>query len=361
MRHLTEHEWEAFIERLNENDRIAHQFFELQASVLSIHNFRDFFERLLLGIEERFKVPYVWVSLITSGRVTRLVKTFVASEDFLRRLNFIDREAFLEITGGSHKPMLANSDLNIYNRLLPFGQQMQFRSFAMVPISFDGKPAGSLNFADTSPERYEPGIDTGFLEQLGLIVSICLSNVAAHEELNTLAFKDPLTGLLNRRAMESALKREYARAKRYLIPMSLVFIDLDHFKKINDTYGHDYGDDLLRFVAASLTEMARESDIIARFAGDEFMLILPGTSTVEAEKFVKRVKTFFNANSLDLKGNQILARFTHGIASVGDVGVSDPGSLIKKADEKLYEAKETRPEGRYHRSKPSKKTVHDSK
>ena len=361
MRHMTEHEWDAFIERLNENDRIAQQFFELQTSVLSIHNFRDFFDRLLLGIEERFKVPYVWVSLITSGRVTRLVKTFVASEDFLRHLNFIDREAFLEITGGSHKPRLANRDLEIYNNLLPFGQQIPFRSFAMVPITFDGKPAGSLNFADTLPERYQPGIDTGFLEQLGMIVSICLSNVAAHEELNTLAFKDPLTGLLNRRAMENALKREFARAKRYLIPMSIVFIDLDHFKKINDTYGHDYGDDLLRFVASSLTEMARESDIIARFAGDEFVLILPGTSAVEAGKFVKRIKGFFNVNSLNFKGNQILAHFAHGIASVGDIGVSDPVSFIKKADEKLYEAKETRPEGRYHRSNHSKKKVHDSK
>jgi diguanylate cyclase (GGDEF)-like protein len=354
MRHMTKDEWDAFIERLSENDRIAQEFFELQASVLSIHNFRDFFDRLLKGIEERFKVPYVWVSLITSGRATRLVKTFIASVDFLRHLNFIDREAFLEITTGSHKPRLANQDLEIYKKLLPFGQEIPFKSFAMVPITFDGKPAGSLNFADTLSERYQPGIDTGFLEQLGMIVSICLSNVAAHEELSTLAFNDPLTGLLNRRAMENALKREFSRAKRYLIPMSLVFIDLDHFKKINDTYGHDYGDDLLRFVASSLTEMARESDIIARFAGDEFVLILPGTSDVEAGKFVKRIKGFFKVNSLNFKGTQIFAHFTHGIASVGDDGVSDGASLIKKADEKLYEAKETRPEGRYHRRTRSK-------
>jgi diguanylate cyclase (GGDEF)-like protein len=351
MRHMTEHEWDDLIERLNENERIAHQFFELQASVLSIHNFRDFFDRLLKGIEERFKVPYVWVSLITSGRVTRLVKTFIASEDFLRHLNFIDREAFLQITDGSHKPRLANSDLEIYRNLLPFGQNMPFRSFAMVPITFEGKPAGSLNFADTSPERYQPGIDTGFLAQLGMIVSICLSNVAAHEELNTLAFKDPLTGLLNRRAMENVLKREFGRARRYLIPMSLIFIDLDHFKKVNDTYGHDYGDDLLKFVATSLSEMARESDIIARFAGDEFVIILPGTSVVEAEKFIKRVKEYFNDNSLNFKGDRILAQFTCGISSVGDDGVNDPVALIKKADERLYVAKETRPEGRYHRKK----------
>ncbi len=349
MRHMPEHEWDAFIERLSENDRIAHRFFELQASVLSIHNFKDFFDRLLKGIEERFKVPYVWVSLITSSRATRLVKTFIASEDFLMHLNFIDREAFMEITGGSHKPRLANTGLEVYKNLLPFGQEIPFRSFAMVPITFDGKPAGSLNFADTSPERYQPGIDTGFLEQLGMIVSICLSNVAAHEELNTLAFKDPLTGLLNRRAMENALKREFARAKRYLLPMSLVFMDLDHFKKINDTYGHDYGDDLLRFVASSLTEMARESDIIARFAGDEFVLILPGTPDAEAGKFVNRIKDFFKTNCLNFKGKQILAHFTHGISSVGEDGVSDPSSLIKKADEKLYKAKETRPEGRYRR------------
>lgn len=349
MRQMNEQEWNALMERLRENDRIAQQFFELQASVLAIHNFRDFFDRLLKGIEERFKVPYVWVSLITSGRVTRLIKTFIASEDFLRHLNFINRDAFLDITGGSQKPRLANSGIDIYGRLLPFGQHMPFKSLAMVPITFEGKPAGSLNFADTSPERYMPGIDTGFLEQLGMIVSICLSNVAAHEELNMLAFQDPLTGLLNRRAMESALKREFARARRYLLPLSLIFMDLDHFKKINDTYGHDYGDDLLKFVASSLAETARESDIVSRFAGDEFVIILPGTSPAEAERFILRVKAFFESNSLNFRGDQIHAGITYGIASAGDDGVADPASLIKKADERLYVAKESRPEGRYHR------------
>jgi diguanylate cyclase (GGDEF)-like protein len=97
--------------------------------------------------------------------------------------------------------------------------------------------------------------------------------------------------------------------------------------------------------------MARESDIIARFAGDEFVLILPGTSVVEAEKFIKRVREYFNDNSLNFKGNRILAQFTYGISSVGDDGVNDPSALIKKADERLYVAKENRPEGRYQRKK----------
>jgi diguanylate cyclase (GGDEF)-like protein len=226
---------------------------------------------------------------------------------------------------------------------------MPFRSIAIIPITFEGKPAGSLNLADTSPERYMPGVDGSFLEQLGIVVSICLLNVAAHEELNTLAFKDPLTGVLNRRAMENALKREFARAKRYMMPLTLVFIDLDHFKKINDKYGHDYGDDLLRFVASNIMDMARESDIIARYAGDEFVMILPGTSHIEAGKYVKRLKDFFSQNSLPVKDTHLRASFTCGIASVGDVGVSDAASLLKRADERLYEAKESRPEGHYHR------------
>lgn len=349
MRHMTEHEWSAFLERLRDNERLARQFFELQTSVLSILNFKDFFDRLLIGIEQKFSVPYVWVSLITSGRATRLVKTFVASEDFLRHLNFIDRDAFIEITEGSNKPRLANTYLDKYSALLPFNQYMPFSSIAMVPITFDGKPAGSLNLADPSPDRFQPGIDASFLEQLGIIVSVCLSNVAAHEELNTLAFKDPLTGLLNRRAMENALKREFSRAKRYMIPLSVVFIDLDHFKRINDTYGHDYGDDLLKFVASNIMEMARETDIVARFAGDEFIMILPGTSTVEAGKFIRRLQSYFNSNGINIKGTPVNARFTFGVSSVGDEGVNDATGLLKKADERLYIAKETRPEGHYHR------------
>ena len=121
-----------------------------------------------------------------------------------------------------------------YQKLFPKNKKYYIQSIAVAPLSLDGDIIGSLNQADFSPLRFKPGIDTSLLEQLALKVSLCLSNVTAHEKLRFLAYHDPLTGLLNRRVMEVVLKREFARSKRYSRPLSLVFIDMDYFKQIND-------------------------------------------------------------------------------------------------------------------------------
>ncbi|MBN2297593.1 MAG: GGDEF domain-containing protein, partial [Deltaproteobacteria bacterium] len=206
-------------------------------------------------------------------------------------------------------------------------------------ISLDGEIAGSLNFADIAKERFSPDIDTSLLEQLGVVVSICLSNVAAHEELKALAFKDPLTGLLNRRAMEKALKREFGRAKRYNTPLTLAFIDLDGFKRINDDHGHDSGDDILIFVASTLMDLSRDSDIAARYAGDEFVLILPGTDREEAGKFMDRMRAYFLGHPVMIQGNPVPVQFSFGIASALDEDVKDTTAFIKRADVALYQDK----------------------
>lgn len=331
---------EELLARVQENEEIAQKFFEVEMSVLSTLNFKEFFAELLGKIREIFVVPYVWVSMITSSRATRLIRSFASAHIPEKHFRLAEKDKFEEILGGSSKPCLFNEDLYRFKPLLPDGQGYVFNSIALVPISLDGDIAGSLNFADIAKERFSPDIDTSLLEQLGVVVSICLSNVAAHEELSALAFKDPLTGLLNRRAMEKVLKREFGRAKRYNTPLTLVFIDLDGFKSINDDYGHDSGDDILIFVAASLMELTRDSDITARFAGDEFVLILPGTDREEAGKFMMRLRAYFLEHPITIQGNSVFVQFSFGIASALDEDVKDPTTLIKRADVALYQDKD---------------------
>lgn len=178
------------------------------------------------------------------------------------------------------------------------------------------------------------------------MVSICLSNVAAHEELKALAFKDPLTGLLNRRAMERALKREISRSKRYGSPLSVAFIDLDDFKEINDTLGHDTGDELLAHVADTLRKLSRQSDIISRFAGDEFVVILPETAAEEADVLIGRIQQYFRDHPMAVSGTTVPVGFSCGIASPEHKAGEDVSSLLKKADELLYRDKQARKAGR---------------
>nr|MBC8246020.1 DUF484 family protein [Deltaproteobacteria bacterium] len=191
------------IERLKQNEEITKKFHEIETRILSIVNFRDLFEVLLVLIKEKFNVPYVWISMIDQSEVSSLIQSLETSESLKEKINIIAREDFLNLIGRRLNPLLANQDIEPFKKLLPKNQNYFIKSIAVAPISLDGEIIGSLNQADFSRSRFQPGIDTSRLEQLAVKVSLCLSNVTAHEKLKFLAFHDPLTGLLNRRVMET--------------------------------------------------------------------------------------------------------------------------------------------------------------
>lgn len=330
---------EDLLETLRINEEIAQRFYEIEISILSILNFRDLFEKLLTEIRDKFGVPYVWISMIDKSEVSDLLQSLESSKILRERLNVIDKNTFLNLVENETKPILISGDLKPYYQLLPQGQMYFIRSLAIAPITLDGKIIGSLNQADLSRLRYRPGMDTRLLERLAVKVSICLSNVTAHERLKWFAWRDPLTGLLNRRVMEKVLQREYKRAVRYKSHLTLAFLDLDDFKVVNDEYGHDRGDELLRHLADVLEELTRDSDVVSRYAGDEFVIILPGTSTNDSLLLIQRLQDYFRKNPMDVDGAQIPISISFGLSSMGDVGVSNPTSLLKKADERLYNAK----------------------
>jgi diguanylate cyclase (GGDEF)-like protein len=335
----------ALLERLKENEEIAQKFHEIETSILSILNFRDLFEVLLTEIQEKFRVPYTWISFIAKSEVSGLVATLESSALLKERLNIVERDLFMELIGKHKKTLLVNKDIKPFFKLLPQNSKYFIKSIAVVPISLDGEIIGSLNQADFEAARFQPGMDTTLLERLALKLSLCLSNVTAHEKLKFLAFHDPLTGLLNRRVMESVLKREFSRAKRYQSPLAAIFIDLDEFKTVNDTYGHNRGDELLRYVADMLVAISRDSDVVARFAGDEFVIILPETTFRNAAILIKRLQTELRERPLEFDGHLVPVAISFGIATTEESDLRDAALLLKKADDRLYEDKQRKKKG----------------
>lgn len=144
---------------------------------------------------------------------------------------------------------------------------------------------------------------------------------------------DFLTGLSNRRALEAVLGREAEAASRYQQPLSLLLIDADHFKRVNDTHGHDAGDAVLREIAAIMRSECRQCDFPARWGGEEFVLLLPGTDAESAFAFAERVRERMAGHEFPFVGRQTIS-----------IGVSvfrgEAGEMIGRADNALYQAKQ---------------------
>jgi len=326
--------------RLKENEKIARKFNEIEISILTILNFQDFLERLLFEISNKFSIDYIWISIIEETTIAKQLHDIQDSKLLKTSTAFVPEKEFLAITKNSLKPFLANDNLKIYHDLVPKKPHYDMGSIAIAPITLDGNIIGSINQADKDKNRFKPGIDTSLLEQLALKVSLCLSNVTAHEQLKFLAFHDPLTGLLNRRVMEKILEREFQRAKRYQIELTLLFLDLDDFKSINDNFGHDNGDRALCHVSDWLNRLKRNSDIVARFAGDEFVVILPSTSRVQAEHYIKRLETKLASSPLSVAKKTFYVKLSYGISQVTENGINSSKELLKAADKELYQAKQ---------------------
>lgn len=163
---------------------------------------------------------------------------------------------------------------------------------------------------------------------------------ADNQRLETLALTDSLTGVLNRRALEERLAAEMGRVRRYDSNVSLLLIDIDHFKSVNDSHGHLVGDRVLSETAGVLSHAVRAVDIVARYGGEEFVIVLPETSAAGAAVFAERVRELIAEHTFDADGaSPLKLTASIGVASYPSPGVDTVEELFLSADQALYRAK----------------------
>ncbi len=208
---------------------------------------------------------------------------------------------------------------------------------AVVPIRFKNVPVGAFVLAYSSPPRPER---IHLLDALRDPTGVALNNALAHERFQRLAAVDPLTGAFNCRFGFGRLNEEFARSVRGGAPLGLVAFDLDHFKKVNDTYGHLVGDQVLREVTAAARTALRDGDVIIRSGGEEFLVLLPGAGARDVEHIGERLRLCVSAVAVPTAEGNVEITVSLGGVSYPRTEASRPEDLLEKVDQATYHSKE---------------------
>ncbi len=213
------------------------------------------------------------------------------------------------------------------------------RSVIAVPLIGRDRVLGALLLYSVSPSAFSER-ELAYFTAIGKQLSIALDNATLHRRATELSYHDPLTGLFNRRYLEEALETEVRRAGRYALPLSLNMLDIDHFKGFNDTFGHTRGDEVLRAVSQRLREQTRNADIVTRYGGEEFVVILPMTTKPHARLVAEKLRAAIAAAVIaDAGPDGARITISVGVSTFPEDSSTATG-LLQAADAALYAAKD---------------------
>ena len=336
----------ALTDEVGRNDSLLRKTQERELELLRAGSLTQLFERLIVGLRTSYQLDEVALILHDpQHEIRHLLSGDGVTAGEPPGVCFVD--ALVSIA-----PQLANLErpwLGPYRRadheLLVPGVAAPPGSLALIPIRRSEPLDGVLVFSSSDPQRFTQELASDFLAHLGLVAAICVENAVNRARLLRSGLTDFLTGFHNRRYLHARLREELARAQRARHSLICLMIDVDHFKRINDLYGHLAGDTVLREVAQRIDAEMRLSDTGARFGGDEFAMVLSQAAMSDGEKVAARVLHAVRAEPIQVgKGAKETVTLSIGVAA------AKPGQgqrdykvlaerLIAEADAALYRAK----------------------
>ncbi|NHZ33710.1 GGDEF domain-containing protein [Massilia rubra] len=341
------------VEQAERNHEIMcrHQAFDLE--IVGSDSFQALIGTIFRSLPAIAGLDIVTLSLVDEDADIRTVmdKLGVDFNDFPHMI-FVDAVAALgfvpsrsEVFTGPPKPMLGPYHPAGHQPMFP-NQPPGLQSIALVPLLRNKRLIGSLNLGSLDPTRFTPAMATDFIEHMASIIAICLENVISNEMLKYIGLTDSLTGVYNRRYIDRRLLEEIGRARRQAYRISCLYIDIDHFKLVNDSSGHQGGDEVLREVAARIKAELRLSDALGRFGGEEFVVLLIDANLDSATQVAQRIlQSIAGAPFVLSTGESLRISVSIGAATLDDFerdhaieGVAQ--ELVAHADSALYKAKE---------------------
>jgi two-component system cell cycle response regulator len=335
----------AFLTQARENEQKMRRFQEQELRLISTPSLSELVQRVLYNYRTAFTLDVVSLVLHDPQyEIQRILEDEGVRLAELAQLSFVSELDELDsLYGLSVAPKLGSFQAREHGFLFP-NLSHPPRSVALLPLIRYGELIGSLNLGSQERSRFAQGAATDFLQRLATIVAICLENATNHERLKRVGLTDSLTGVNNRRFFDQRLDEEVARARRSREPMACLFLDVDHFKGVNDRYGHQVGDRVLRKVANLIREQLRSTDVLGRYGGEEFAALLVNAPQAAALEIAERIRAAIEAQRFPLaEDGSLAATISIGVASLDTTAENETGrlaaALVERADQALYQAK----------------------
>jgi len=310
-------------------EKVAHKQYEKDNWRTILDEVAELFEADGAGIAE-IKGDFIYYTRV-SGSIHKLIKGY---DPQLFRVP-VKGSAFEEAL---NKGYMIINDYQNYPKAVPVWKSIGLKAKLIAVMGLD-KPIGSLSIGRVTNDKPFSEEDGKILKNLAFIFSFIVREEIEKQKLIEKAIKDHLTKIYNRLYLEEEAVREIEKARRYSYPVSLIMFDLDEFKKVNDTFGHSRGDQVLITFANLLRSRIRGTDIPVRYGGEEFVVLLPYTYADEAYHVAERIRKEFENMEFNFDGNRFSLTVSAGV-SAGRRGEYNLDELIAMADRAMYRAKE---------------------
>jgi len=330
------------------NEDKLRRFDALEHRLIGARSLVELVRLLLIDYRAEFAIDFINLSLVDGDlEATRILDGELRDDPRLAGLSLVQSAAALEaLYGGVAQPQLAAFDAELHGRLFASSALSQLRSVALLPLSRRGQTIGGLHFGSRELDRYSAASGTHFLARLAGIVAVCVDSALNQERLTLAGLTDALTGVHNRRFFEHRGLIEVALARRYRHPLACLFLDLDFFKRINDSHGHAAGDAVLTAAGGLIQGQLRAGDTVARYGGEEFVVLLPQAPAQHAAEIAERIRARIAARPLLLpSGESIAVTVSIGLAMLADDAaarepVAIAAQMVAAADQAMYAAKQ---------------------